>query len=752
MKNTKKQVIVKKVINNTEITIETGKLAPQANSAVLLTVGETSVLATVVSKPSSEMTDFFPLRVDYEERFYAGGIIGGSRFTRREGRPNDAAIVSGRLIDHAIRPLFPKDFMDDTQLIVTVLSLDDKNDSAVVGFLAATIALSTAGIPFNGPLIPLRVQKVNGEIKATLEFADDNAELDMISSYLKNGKKVQAIEAEGHEIPEQEVVNAIKFGAEASKEYFDLVNEFISESDVKTAEYTPSWLNKDAINEMKEHAWELFEKLSSEGITYKDPEYDVKIAELVSSLEDQFKDKYEVGQIKALIGEVQKEWVRDLVLNKGKRLDDREFNEIRELSAEVGVLPRVHGSGLFNRGLTQALTIATLASPSQSLLIQGMQEEETKYYMHHYNFPPYSTGEVGRVGGANRRAIGHGMLAEKALLPVLPNEDEFKYVIRLVSEVLSSNGSTSMAATCGSSLALMDAGVPIKSHVGGIGVGLFVKDPYEDHDLEDYKLLTDIVGMEDFAGYMDFKMTGTEKGMTAIQMELKLKGIPVELLDKLFEKSREARMKVLEVMNNAISSPRGELSEYAPKLEFVKIQKDQIGQVIGSGGAVIKEIMKIFEVDVDIQEEDDHGVVVISSSNAENIAKAKKYIEDMLKVPEVGEIYEGTVTRVEDYGAFVEILPGQLGLLHVSEYSCGYTGDMNKELKIGDKVKVKINSMDGGKISVSKKALEDCTEEQNNRGGQNQGKRPYYSKGDSRDNYKGNNRNNRNSKPKHSYR
>ncbi len=743
--NTKKQVIVKKVINNTEITIETGKLAPQANSAVLLTVGETSVLATVVSKPTTEVTDFFPLRVDYEERFYAGGIIGGSRFTRREGRPNDEAIVSGRLIDHAIRPLFPKDFMDDTQLIVTVLSLDRENDPAVVGFLAATIALSTAGIPFKGPLVPLRVQRINGEVNASLEYANDSADLDIIASYLKNGEKVQAIEAEGHEVPEQEVVDAIKFGANKSKEYFDLINEFTIQCDVKEREYIPSWLNKDAINEMKEYAWEFLDNLYDNGISYKDTEYEIKVTEFVLSLGDKFKDKYEPNQIRSLVGEVQKEWVRNLVINKNKRLDGRGFDELRKLSAEVSVLPRVHGSALFSRGLTQALTVATLASPSQSLLIQNMEDEETKYYMHHYNFPPFSTGEVGRVGGANRRAIGHGMLAQKALLPVLPNEDDFKYVIRLVSEILSSHGSTSMAATCGSSLALMDAGVPIKSHVGGIGVGLFVENPYEDHDIDDFILLTDIVGMEDFAGYMDFKLTGTEKGMTAIQMELKLQGLPLGLLDKMFEQSRRARLKVLEVMNNAINSPRGEISEYAPKLEFITIDKDQIGQVIGSGGSVIKEIMKIFDVEVDIQEEDDHGVVVISSTNAENIAKAKKYIEDMLKVPEVGEVYEGTVTRVEDYGAFVEILPGQLGLLHVSEYSCGYTGNMNEELKIGDRVKVKIISMEGGKISVSKKALEDCGDQP-----QSNGNRPRYTKGDPKPYNKS--ERHRSNKPKHSYR
>lgn len=702
----KKHIKIEKSIFGVDMTLETGKVAQQATAAVVARVADTMVLATVVSKQAALEQDYFPLSVEYEERFYAGGKIGGSRFTRREGRPSDKAIVQGRLIDHAIRPLFPKDFMDDTQLIVTVLSSDGEQDPALVAFLAASAAFSMSGLPFNGPIVPLRIQKTAEGETISLARAHESAELDMIVSYLEDGKKVQAIEAEGHQIPENEIFEVLNRGAKASEALFGFLKEFAKEVNVPVKSYTPAWLNKDAVKPFESVALPVIEKLHKDGFTMQDPEWAEGMSALLKKIAPEHKDTYSEKQLGILLAEVQKTWVRHLVLDDKKRLDGRGFEEVRQISIEMGLLPRVHGSALFSRGATQALTVATLASPTQEQLVESMHEEEKKRYMHHYNFPPYSTGETGRVGATNRRAIGHGLLAEKALIPVLPSEEDFPYVVRLVSEILSSNGSTSMAATCGSSLALMDAGVPIKAHVAGIGIGIFVDSKAENPKLSDYLLLTDIVGMEDFAGYMDFKMTGTRTGMTAIQLELKLQGLPIELFEAIFEKSHIARMHVLDLMEKAIPAPRTELSKYAPRLEFIKIDKDQIGGVIGSGGSTIRKLSEMFGVEINIDEKDEYGLVAISGVDAEKVMNARVYIENMLKKPEVGETYEGPVTRVEDYGAFVEILPGQVGLMHVSEFNYEFIERMSDHVKVGDVLKVKVMGVENGKIQLSKKALD----------------------------------------------
>lgn len=703
-------VVLETMFNGKKLVLESGKIANSASIAVTATLGETVVLVTVVSTPGLLEGDYFPLRVEYEERFYAGGQIGGSRFTRREGRPTDEASVSARLMDHAIRPLFPKDFMDETQIITTVLSYDGENSPVLLGFLAASAALFASGLPFKGPLVPLRIQRINGEYTFGLSEPDKESDMDLIVTYLENGNKIQAIEAHAHIVSEVDVVSAISAGALATKELFDFQNEFAKKMGLPVREYKRAWLNKDAVNEFKEDVLPVVSNMFEKGFVFEGKEWHQGIADIEETISEKFGEKYSSMQIKALISEVEKEFIRNLVLNENKRIDGREIDQIRPLSAEVGLLPRVHGSALFNRGKTQSLSIATLASGAQKQLVQNMDSEEEKRYMHHYNFPPYSTGEAKGLKGPGRREIGHGMLAEKALVPVLPNEESFGYAIRVVSEITSSNGSTSMAATCASSLSLMDAGVPIKEHVGGIGIGLFVPSEKENPELSDYKLLTDIIGYEDFAGYMDFKMTGTKDGMTAIQMELKVQGIPIELVKDIFEKSRIARLKVLDVMNAAISEPRDSVSKYAPKLITLKIEKSTIGQVIGSGGAVIKGIMEDYDCEVDVNELEDNAMVSIAGVDIEKLNAARDFILSIVTPVEVGDVFEGKVTRVETYGAFVEIAPKKEGLLHVSEYSYDFVDDITKLVAIGDVLKVKVNSLENGKISLSKKALEEMPE------------------------------------------
>lgn len=708
--NGQRIVVLETMFNGQKLILESGKIANSASIAVTATLGETVVLVTVVSTPGLLEGDYFPLRVEYEERFYAGGQIGGSRFTRREGRPTDEASVSARLMDHAIRPLFPKDFMDETQIITTVLSYDGENSPVLLGFLAASAALFASGLPFKGPLVPLRIQRINGEYTFGLSEPDKDSDMDLIVTYLENGAKIQAIEAHAHIVPESDVVSAINAGASATKELFDFQNEFAKKMGLPVREYKRAWLNKDAVNEFKDDVLPVVSNMFEKGFVFEGKEWHQGISDIEETISEKFGERYSSMQIKALISEVEKEFIRNLVLNENKRIDGREIDQIRPLSAEVGFLPRVHGSALFNRGKTQSLSIATLASGAQKQLVQNMDSEEEKRYMHHYNFPPYSTGEARGLKGPGRREIGHGMLAEKALVPVLPAEESFGYAIRVVSEITSSNGSTSMAATCASSLSLMDAGVPIKEHVGGIGIGLFVPSEKENPELSDYKLLTDIIGYEDFAGYMDFKMTGTKDGMTAIQMELKVQGIPLELVKDIFEKSKAARLKVLDVMNSAISAPRDSVSKYAPKLITIKIEKSTIGQVIGSGGAVIKGIMEDYDCEVDVSEKEDHALVSIAGVDIEKLNGARDFILSIVTPIEIGDVFEGKVTRVETYGAFVEIAPKKEGLLHVSEYSYDFVDDITKLVSIGDVLKVKVNGLDNGKISLSKKALEERPE------------------------------------------
>ncbi len=682
------------------LVLETGELAQQANLAVKLSLGETVVLATVVSGALDPSKDFFPLSVNYEEKMYASGSIKSSRFVKRDGKPTDEATVTRRLIDHAIRPLFPKDFKNEVQVAVTVLSLDPEADPEVAAMLATSAALHASNIPWAGPMTSTKVGMINGEyvMNPTNKQLHDETELDMMVSFVGNDQKFLAIECEANNLPENKILGAIEFARNNVKPVLELFNDFSKEVNPKNTkfEYDSQKADEELVKTVKA---DIEEKLIKLVENFKSKaEYTAGRAELVKTLVDRHGEKYEKHVLEAILFDIEKKIVQKNVLSEARRVDRRGLEELRKISCEVSVLPRTHGSAIFNRGITQALTTATLGNPSAELLVQDMYGERSKRYLHYYNFPPFSTGEVGRFGGAGGREIGHGMLAEKALRPVIPTQDEFPYMIVLNTEILSSDGSTSMAATCGSTLALMDAGVPIKKMVAGISVGLVA-----DEENSKYVLMTDIVGMEDFTGHMDFKIAGTDSGITAIQLDMKVKGIPMEILPKVFEQSKEARLQILEVMKATIGQPKSTLSKYAPKMMTIKVQPDQVGMIIGSGGKTIKEIQERTGTELGIE---DDGTVFISGVSSEGVEEAYRIVEGMTKEVARGEIYEGKVDGITDFGAFIEILPGRTGLLHLSEIAQGYVKNVEDHLQIGDIVKVKvIDTSRDGKISLSMKAL-----------------------------------------------
>jgi len=700
--------------------LETGVLAPQTNASVLAQYGETVVLATVVANEPREDADFFPLRVDYEERLYAGGLIKSSRFVKREGRPTDEATVSARLVDHAIRPLFPKDYADEVQLIMTVLSVDQENDAALLGLLAASAALTISDVPWSGPLASVRVGYKDGQFLLNPTFAQvEESEMDLTISCRE--EKVVAMEAGVSRLPDATVLEAIKYGLTESAPLAKFIQEFADQCGKRKYVYTPKVLPQGLLDDVTKVAEERLREMVVTPLDKVDwvDAYTV----LRETVFKAYEGKYTKNDMAAALKELEKGLVRRLILEEGRRPDGRKMDEIRPLSATVGVLPRTHGSALFTRGLTQSLTVATLGSGSLEQLIQNMYGEETKRYIHHYNGLPFSLGEVGRLGSPGRREIGHGMLAEKALVPVIPSEEEFPYTILVVSEIMSQNGSSSMAATCGSTLALMDAGVPIKEPVAGIAVGLVT-----DAEQEKWTVLTDIAGVEDWNGFMDFKMTGTREAVTAIQMDIKVPGVGLEILEEAMRQSKAARLKVLDMITQVISSPRSELSPYAPRITQIQIKVDQIGAVIGPGGKVIKDIIAKTETTIDVGED---GLVSIASTNPEGAKKAVEMIEALTKEVQAGEVYEGTVKRILDFGVFMEILPNKEGMVHVSELAYDYVENPRDLVKLGDKFKVKVIGIDSeGRINLSKKALEtppaggDARERPSPRPG---GSRPYSS-------------------------
>lgn len=692
--------VVKKETNfqGKSLKIETGELAMMANNAVLLTYGETTVLATVVMGESDPSIDFFDLRVHYDPKLYAAGMIKSSKYVKRDGKPSDEAVITRRLIDHAIRPLFPKDFGNAVQVIVSVLSLDRDADPEFASLLAASAVLHSSKIPFYGPMTSVKVGMKNDEVIINPTHDEvHNLDLNMIISFSGAERKFLAVEAEANILPEDKLLKAINEAHSSCEPLVNLLNEFAEELNPghEKIKYISNKISNEVYEEIKNFSYEELKKVFYDGLD-KTKLSEAK-KEVKSKASEFFKDKYEGGVLGRVFEDLEKNILQKMILEDDKRPDGRGQFEIRPLTSKVSYLPKVHGSGLFTRGITQALSVATLGSLEDALVLQDFYGEETKYYIHFYNFPPYCSGEIGKTGGAGSREIGHGMLAEKGLKAVIPSIKDFPYTVMVNTEITSSSGSTSMAAACGSCLALMDAGVPLKDMVAGIGVGLVVND-----DFSKYKVITDIAYLEDAGGFMDFKMIGTRSGVTAIQCDIKLTGIPIELMPEIINQSKQARMEVLDHMSKTISEPRKELAKTAPKFVIVEINPEKIGVVIGSGGKTIKEIQAKTNTVLNIEE---NGRVVISGLDFEMVEKAKSLVIGLTKEISVGEIYKGKVIKIVDFGAFVEILPGKEGLLHVSEIGHEFIKDVKSVLKEGQEFEVKVISTENGKLSLSRKAL-----------------------------------------------
>lgn len=649
---------------NNNLSLETGRFAPKPNGAVYARYGDTAVLATVCAGTPREDLGYFPLSVDFVEKLYAGGRISSSRFIKRENRPSEKAVLTGRLVDRSIRPLFPKDYTDEVQVIITVLSVDQENDPDFLSIIAASAALSISDVPWNGPLAAAKIgiKRIDGKTEYLLNPVNGELEqspLDLVVSASKDG--VVMLEAGANEATEDEALEAIKFAHKNLLPVIDLINDFTSQVGKKKKEVVAQEKNKELEKEVIKYIKDNFlpelkdpEVVSDEGWGHK----------CVETLQEIYKENTEIskGEIVEIFESQFKEFVRDNILENNKRLDNRKPDEVRPINIEVGLLPRTHGSAFFQRGATHILTIATLGSPTLEQLIEGMEGEDKKRYMHHYNFAPYSTGEVKRLGSPNRREIGHGALAERALLPVIPPVEEFPYAIRMVSETMSSSGSTSMGSTCGSTLALMDAGVPIKKPVAGIAMGVITKG-------KNYKVLTDIGYTEDANGDMDFKIAGTKDGITAIQMDIKVLCVSFEILKEAIDGAKKARLFILEKMLAVIPEPRKQLSKYAPKIKVLFVDQESIGEVIGPGGKVIRGIIAQTGATVDI---DDDGKVTIGGETDEIVNAAVKWVEGITKKIQAGEEYDGIIKRVVPFGAFVEVLPGKEGLVHSSQMPQGF--------------------------------------------------------------------------------
>ncbi|MFC2059382.1 polyribonucleotide nucleotidyltransferase, partial [Chloroflexota bacterium] len=673
------------------LTIEIGKFASQADGAVTVCYGDTVVLVTACIGDLREGADFLPLTVDYEERLYAAGKIPGG-FFRREGRPSQEATLTARLTDRPLRPLFPKNLRNEIQVVVTVLSTDQENEPDILAMLGASAAVGLSGIPFSGPMCATRVGYIDSQFIINPTFTQLNeSKLDMIVAGTKDG--VSMIEAGAKEITEDVMLEAIKVGQEVNQELIRLQEQIIQAHCKPSMEYKTKEQNEELQNEVSAFVQDRLGDKASWGSR---AEREKALGKLKEELIAQLGNSHSSNEVGAAFESATKAAIRATILERGIRPDGRSLNEIRPISCEVGALPRTHGSGLFSRGQTQVLTIATLGSLREEQKIDGISQEDSKRYMHHYNFPAFSVGEVKRIGSPARREIGHGALAERALLPVIPSEEEFPYTLRLVSEVLSSNGSTSMASVCGSTLSLMDAGVPIKAPVAGIAMGLIT-------DGEKSALLTDIEGLEDFYGDMDYKVAGTTEGITALQLDLKLKTIDFETLKKALNEALTARLFILERMRETISASRLELSKYAPRMIKISIDPEKIRNVIGPGGRTIRSITDETKVKLDVEND---GTILIGSPSVEATQKAIKIIEDLTRDVEVGETYTGRVTRVTNFGAFVEILPGKEGLVHLSELADYRATSVEEVVKVGDEVMVKVIEIDRmGRVNLSRRAV-----------------------------------------------
>ena len=674
--------------------VEIGRMAQLSNGSCLVRYGGTVVLVNAcASDTPKEGIDFFPLSVDYEERLYAAGKIPGG-FIKREGRPSENAILISRLIDRPIRPLFPERYRNEVQVIATVLSADQDFSSDIVAMIGSSIALSISDIPFNGPTGSIRVGMIGEEyiLNPTAEEREKSS-LDIILSGTK--EEVMMIEAGAHELTEKQILDAIDIGHEEIKKIVAFIEDIVAEVGKPKKEVIIYEIDPTLEQEVRDYATS---KLIDAIQTPDKTERNEKIEEIKNETLEHFSEKYEenLNDIVSVLDSILKEKFRSMIINEKKRPDNRGLTEIRPISCDVSLLPKTHGSGLFTRGQTQVLTVATLGALGEVQILDGLDEEESKRYMHHYNFPPYSVGEVRFLRGPGRREIGHGALAERALEPMIPSQEEFPYTIRLVSEVLSSNGSSSMASVCGSTLSLLDAGVPIKSMVAGIAMGL-VKEG------DEIAILSDILGMEDFLGDMDFKVAGTEKGITAIQMDIKIDGIDKEIMEKALEQARIGRLYIMEKMKEVIDKPREELSPYAPRIFTLKIDPDKIRDVIGTGGKTINKIIEETGAKIDIEND---GTIYIAAENQEFGEKTLKIIEEIVKDPEVGEIYTGKVVKITNFGAFVEILPGKEGLVHISNIAHERVNKVEDVLQVDQEIDVKVIEIDSqGKINLSHKAL-----------------------------------------------
>ena len=684
------------------LTLEVNRVGFRTTGSVLVRYGDTVVLGSAQVGSRPVQLDYFPLSIDYEEKFYAAGKISGSRFIKREGRPSDEAVLIGRLIDRPIRPLFPKGYRQEVQVVATVLSMDPDFRPDVVAMIAASSALILTGTPFDGPVAGLRVGRVNGDFKAFLTPEERaQSDLDLVVAGIESG--ITMVEAGAKEVSEEVIVDAMAWAHQMMQPAIALQRELAAKVAPVAQEYelvlpdeaiqqtADEWVDgklgekirrpyperNEVVNEIR---W-AFHEAMAEKLGLNAEEY------------DEVRDEYDEAFTLALHKDV-----RCGIVEDGKRPDGRALTEIRPLSSEVGLLPRAHGSSLFTRGVTQGMNIVTLAPLSYAQLVDTMEVNDgERRYMHHYNAPGYTVGEVKRMGSPGRREIGHGYLAERALTPVLPSEEDFPYAIRSVTEIMSQNGSTSMAATCSSCLALMDAGVPLKAPVSGIAMGLMMDGdtPY---------VLSDIADAEDFAGDMDFKVTGTAKGITALQMDMKVHGLPVTVLRQAIEQSKAGRAHILQHMLSVLPAPREALSPYAPRIEKLKIDPDKIGAVIGKGGEVINKITSETGAEVDIKED---GLITIASPNGESIEKALNWIKSLVEEPEVGKIYEGKVVSIKDFGAFVNILPGIDGMLHISQLSDKRVGKVTDVLKEGQTVRVKLTEIDNrGRLSLTMKGIE----------------------------------------------
>ncbi len=702
-----------KTIGGTELSFEAGKLALQAEGSAVVTLGETQVLATCVSSAPREGIDFFPLTVDVEERMYAAGKIPGG-FFRREGRPSETAILTARLIDRPLRPTFKNGYRDEVQVIITVLSADMANPYDIPSINAAGLAVSLAGLPFDGPVAAVRLGLIGGQWKINPTYQDlDLATFDIVVAGRKNdqggvdilmveGEAPEGawdrIESEGGSAPTEDVVGeGLEVAKEAIGEIVDFQREFIAAvgAEPKVWEPSPAY-GEDVFAAVEAFAGPRLAAALVTGQSDREANLDALKKELKEHLEERWEEAFEAqaGMISPAFKELQKKAMRRKVVEEGVRLDGRGPEEIRPLSCEVGIIPRAHGSGLFQRGETQVLNVATLGMLRMTQMIDTLDPEESKRYIHHYNFPPFSTGETGRVGSPRRREIGHGALAERAMVPVIPAEEEFPYTLRLVSDVLSSNGSTSMASVCASTLSLMDAGVPIKDPVAGIAMGLIAEG-------DRYVTLTDILGAEDALGDMDFKVAGTKDFVTAIQLDMKVTGLPQEVLAGALKQAREARLFILETMSRTIAAPREVLSAKAPRVVTMSVPVDKIGEVIGPKGKRINEIIALTGADIDIQ---DDGTIFVGSREGEGAEKAMEMIDAIVhpKLPEVGERYEGTVVKTTTFGAFVNILPARDGLVHISKLGRGKRlASVEEAVNVGDKLTVEVQEVDPqGKVSL----------------------------------------------------